>query len=116
MVRLDLNVKEVMLFKKALDAGIASGKLRKPDMADLQKLNLKISVNESLPANIPIGKFDAYKEFIRDGERLSNDQCITKYGVSIESFRIEVNIFVAEIEKGNTPVPRERIRKVSSDV
>lgn len=109
MTRLDLNVPEINLLKKSIGEAIISGNMNKSQVAQLQELNLKISIHQGLPDNIPLTHYDRYKEFIRDGERLSNEDSIKKYGITIDELRTEVEDFVDEVKLGNTPTPRAKL-------
>lgn len=110
MVRLDLNQAEIDIFRKALGEAINSGNFNPSQIKRVQDLNLKISQELGLPVEIPVSHYDRYKEFIRDKDRLSNEQSLIKYGIPITQLITEVDDFVTEIKAGNKPTPRERVR------
>lgn len=109
MTRLDLNKQEIGLFNKATGEAINSGNLTKPQIEGLQALSLKISQELGLPVEIPVSHYDRYKEFIRDKDRLSNEQSLLKYGIPITQLITEVDSFVVDVKAGNTPTPRAKV-------
>lgn len=112
MVRVDFNEAEYNLVAKVFGEAFTQGNLKKKDIEDAQAFLLKMSQNKELPPQIPVDHFTKYKGFIRDGDRLSNEESIKKYGITIDELRTEVADFVTELRAGNKPVPRDIVRPV----
>ena len=48
---------------------------------------------------------DKYKEYIRDADRISNEESLEKYGTTIDELRNRVSDFVDDLESGNANEP-----------
>lgn len=112
MVRLDFNETEYKLVAKLFGEAFTQGNLKDKDVKDGQAFLLKMSQNRELPPQIPMDHYTKYKSFIRDAERLSNEESIKKYGIDIDQLRTEVSDFVTELRAGNKPTPRDIVRPV----
>lgn len=112
MVRLDFNETEYKLVSKIFGEAFSKGNLRDKDIEDGQAFLLKMSQNKELPPQITMDHFTKYKGFIRDGDRLSNEESIKKYGITIDQLRTEIADFVIELRAGNEPVPRDIVKPI----
>lgn len=101
----DFNVIETMyLFFTGIDENVTQG-----DRVKAKNLYNKLLIEDQVlrgvldPDQRSLG--EKYKEYIRDADRLSNEQILQRYGTTIDEFRNRVSDFKDALKAGTATEP-----------